>query len=550
MVSISVRSTSSASCNYDGRRSSLLIHPHGLKLLENYKQEKNSPICPKDTALSDAIANSLATGIRAKEVEISTSLRKVLKDSWADASDGKFYVTGEKEEESLQGTLSQARTSGDPGVVIRMTPSDPSSNVEQKKLVMMIIEVSVDKSGGEKKIGQAFDYLSLIEHCNGTVLLLTLNVDRIRAGGTKITQEAFIYLHSSEESERKMGFLWREVYEAGDETDLDLLKNSCGGIVRCLNCTECLRTIPSAANEAVPETLWKMVSDNVVVQDDKFVFKIFDNRFHPTFRKPNVWLEKRHRWIADLNVEKHLEFNESESLDVLGKPTRKRERDSDPPTNVAYPRGSVVVIKYKFVAGTHFASKVSHFQQVARCITSMHEADIVHGDIRGFNMLHPHPSPNTVSDAITRSCLIDFDLCGKPGVDKYPPGYASKVDDNVLPRSGKKCQSMEKCHDWRELSSVMAHYRIPPVRVAKLERAAKLERTAKLDAAALLDKLQEIEDKQKAWETLVNLLFVENVDNGVDFAASINTFIREHGDADIQIPNTLKRLWGDLLNGK
>jgi hypothetical protein len=109
---------------------------------------------------------------------------------------------------------------------------------------------------------------------------------------------------------------------------------------------------------------------------------------------------------------------------------------------------------------------------------------------------------------------------------------------------------MEKCHDWRELSSVMAHYRIPPVRVAKLERAAKLERTAKLDAAALLDKLQEIEDKQKAWETLVNLLFVENVDNGVDFAASINTFIREHGDADIQIPNTLKRLWGDLLNGK
>ena len=529
MVSISVRNNSNASYYYrEGRRSSLLIHPHGLKLLENYKQEKNSPICPKDTALSDAIASSLATVIRAKEVEISTSLRKVLKDSWADASGGKFYVTGEKEE-SVQGVLDHARASGDPDVVIRMlTPSEPSSNVEQKKLVMMIIEVSVDKSGGEKKIGQAFDYSCLIEHCNGTVLLLTLNVDRTRAGGMKITQEAFIYLHSSEESERKMGFLWREVYEAGDKTDLDLLKNSCGGIVRCLNCTECLRIIPSTANEAVPETQWNMVSDNVVVQDDKFVFKIFDNRFHPTFRKPNVWLEKRHRWIANLNVEKHLEFNESESLDVLGKPTRKRERDSDPPTNVAYPRGSVVVIKYKFVAGTHFASKVSHFQQVARCITSMHEADIVHGDIRGFNMLHPHPSPNTVSDAITRSCLIDFDLCGKPGVDKYPPGYASKVDDNVFARSGKQCQSMEKFHDWRELSSVMAHYSIP------------------LDSIATL---QEFKDKQKAWETLVNLLDVENVAKDADFAASIDTFIREDGDADIQLPNTLKRLWSNLLKG-
>jgi len=330
-----------------------------------------------------------------------------------------------------------------------------------------------------------------------------------------------------------MGFLWREVYEAGDKTDLDLLKNSCGGIVRCLNCTECLRIIPSTANEAVPETQWNMVSDNVVVQDDKFVFKIFDNRFHPTFRKPNVWLEKRHRWIADLNVEKHLEFNESESLDVLGKPTRKRERDSDPPTNVAYPRGSVVVIKYKFVAGTHFASKVSHFQQVARCITSMHEADIVHGDIRGFNMLHPHPSPNTVSDAITRSCLIDFDLCGKPGVDKYPPGYASKVDDNVFARSGKQCQSMEKFHDWRELSSVMAHYSI------QSESAY----------VATLQHLQYNEDKQKAWETLVNLLDVENVAKDADFAASIDTFIREHGDADIQLPNTLKRLWSNLLKG-
>jgi len=122
---------------------------------------------------------------------------------------------------------------------------------------------------------------------------------------------------------------------------------------------------------------------------------------------------------------------------------------------------------------------------------------------------------------------------------------------------------MEKCHDWRELSSVMAHYRIPPVRVAKLERAAKLERTAKLDAAELLDKLQEIEDKQqefedkqqefedkqKAWEALVNLLDVENVAQDADFAASIDTFIREHGDADIQLPNTLKRLWGNLLKG-
>jgi hypothetical protein len=89
----------------------------------------------------------------------------------------------------------------------------------------------------------------------------------------------------------------------------------------------------------------------------------------------------------------------------------------------------------------------------------------------------------------------------------------------------------------------MAHYGIPPERVAKLERAAQL------DTAALLDKSQEIEDKQKAWKTLVILLDIESVTKDTDFAASIDTIIREHGDADIQIPNTLKRLRGNLLKG-
>jgi tRNA A-37 threonylcarbamoyl transferase component Bud32 len=110
-------------------------------------------------------------------------------------------------------------------------------------------------------------------------------------------------------------------------------------------------------------------------------------------------------------------------------------------------QGSVLGIKHKFVRGTHSASKVSHFQEVARCITSMHEAGIVHGDIRCFNMLRPHPNSDPVPDRITRSCLIDFDLCGKPGIDQYPPVYASKVDDNVFVRSGKPCQNMETVQD-------------------------------------------------------------------------------------------------------
>ena len=85
-------------------------------------------------------------------------------------------MTGE-EEESVGGRLSQSITAGAPDTVIQMTPSGLSGKIEQQKLVKLIIEESVDKNGGEKKVGQAFDYSSLIDTPNETVLLFTLNVD-------------------------------------------------------------------------------------------------------------------------------------------------------------------------------------------------------------------------------------------------------------------------------------------------------------------------------------------------------------------------------------
>jgi len=220
--------------------------------------------------------------------------------------------------------------------LIRGSHSFERQHCDEEIGKMLIIEVSVDNNGGEKEIGQAFDCSRLIERPNETVLLFTLNVDRSWAGGLKITQETFMYLHSSDKSERKiLGFLWRDVYEAGGAIEFDFLMKSCGRIVRCLHCSEYLRTISSATNtnQPVPETKWDLISNNVAV--DKYVFKIFVYRFHPMYRKPDVWLQHNHPWTAGRNVVKHLEFKESESLDVLGKPTKKRCREGDPPTNVA-----------------------------------------------------------------------------------------------------------------------------------------------------------------------------------------------------------------------
>ena len=515
MASISVRNNTNASFyRRHGRRASLLLHPHGLHLLKFYVDQKKSPMSGRDIKFVNEIANTVQEVVREKETSISIKLREILKKLLENSGDNRISVTGEKEE-SVEGQLSQSHTSGDPDAVIRMAPLGVSGQVEQQKLVMLNIEVSVDKNGGEKKIGQAFDYASLIDRTNETVLLFTFNVDR-KGDGLKITQEAFIYVHDSVESRRKMGFLWREVYQSGSESDVEFLKTSCVGIVRCLNAADYLRRI--TASHSKPRS-WKVLSDNVAVENEESVFKVFDNRFHPTYRRPDLWLNEELPHIAELCVEKYLEFEESESIDVLGRPTKKRSYGEDDPNTVSYPRGSVIVIKYKFVDGTHIASKVSHFREIAYCISCMHQAGIVHGDIRGFNMLHPHPEYKETG--ITKSQLIDFDLFGSHGQDTYPPGYAPDVKENQFPRAGRSGSIMHKLDDWRDLASAMANYTIED------------DKKAEKDLESLWSFYWQVDGDTK--------------DSTMDFPALLDGFIAEHGDATIVLPPGQRVAWERIL---
>jgi hypothetical protein len=135
-------------------------------------------------------------------------------------------------------------------------------------------------------------------------------------------------------------------------------------------------------------------------------------------------------------------FEESDTADELGRPFLRNKRkfgdEYGSPMTVVYPRGLVRIRKYDFVHGTHFASKVSDFQAIARCIEEMHKAGIIHGDVCGFSMLHPHPEPVAGEPTIEKSLLIDFDLSSMVGTTDatYPPGYASRVPDNQFPRCG------------------------------------------------------------------------------------------------------------------
>jgi hypothetical protein len=69
----------------------------------------------------------------------------------------------------------------------------------------------------------------------------------------------------------------------------------------------------------------------------------------------------------------------------------------------------------------------------------------------------------------------------------------------------KPCKTMQKVDDWRELASVMAHYRLP------LEGVATFE---------------ELKEKTNAWETLLPT-FCHNrgTEDFLDFAATIDAFL-------------------------
>ena len=499
---------------HNKRRSSILENPIGVNLLKYYAAIKNktaessssssssssTSATNEDYKISSSLFDTLSGVWDKPETQVSQPLRDKMKELLDDGSG--TTVTGEKEE-AVEGELSQQRVSGQPDVVVRQSNSKVSpsgspdvvpplsdlgtadtasaSRSESSLLAPMFVEVSVDANGGEKKTGQNLDYSALTKNPNPTVLVLSLHFDRRRRptedGGDsalKITIEAFLCYVKDKPSNLKFGFLWREVYLAegcSEEAISTCLKSTCDGLARAIKCNEHLMQLSQRSDNKD----WKIFGDNVAIENNRTVYKIFDNRFHPTNRKPDVWLRieeawkqprgqnsKIPNWMNGISVETELLFQESSSVDPLGRPVggRKRGRGSNSThgsSTVPYPKGSVRIIKYSYLHGTHFASKVSDFLNIAYAIAEMHKADIIHGDIRGFNMLHPIAGD---SNSLERSKIIDFDLCGTTKNDCYPPGYSETVQDNNWPRCGKEMKIMKKEDDWFELGSAMAPYSV------------------------------------------------------------------------------------------
>jgi hypothetical protein len=495
---VSRNSTNQSFFDRHNRRASLLIHPHGLALLKHYKELKTKAA----TNLEGNHTRRFKESIEAKETEITQVLREAVPKWMKENELGEFSVTGEHAER-VDGTLSQVLTTGKPDFVLRAFKKDDRYGEDQPppaKSVFMILQASVDAGGGEKKIGQAFDYASLAEDTNTSLILVAFHVSRSKkkeedtdlTASVKITLEAFLYMHNDIEKERKLGFLWREGYEGEG-----VVEGSCEGLYRCLECAYELREL--SAKKTGTQCKWNLVSDNVAVGDN-YVYKIFDNRFYKSSRKLDHWLSN-YKWIEELQVKKEFEFTEGISRGDKTT-TGKRPRNQDKST--PYPEGEVTIIRYPYVEGVHFASLVSHFKDIASCIEEMHKVGLVHGDIRGFNMLHP------TEGGIKNSLLIDFDLTGKATIDTYPPHYATTVFENLHVRSGKACDALQYDDDWSDLESAMAIYE------------PKLE-------PKFYKNIRDFIQLKTAWTSLTEVIPPANIKKEID------AFIEKYGNIKINV---------------
>ena len=92
--------------------------------------------------------------------------------------------------------------------------------------------------------------------------------------------------------------------------------------------------------------------------------------------------------------------------------------------------GFLKMIVTQFKPGHHYARSPLDFVPVIEQLELLHSRGYVHGNIRAFNVVFAGKDGENVAG------LIDFDLSGKDGVKKYPPGYDGNLGDGDLLGSG------------------------------------------------------------------------------------------------------------------
>eukprot|EP00047_Mylnosiga_fluctuans_P000182 m.188242 g.188242 ORF g.188242 m.188242 type:complete len:554 (+) comp10023_c0_seq3:339-2000(+) len=121
------------------------------------------------------------------------------------------------------------------------------------------------------------------------------------------------------------------------------------------------------------------------------------------------------------------------------------------PATKAEERGQVIIIRYRFIAGSHIATTVAQFVDVINDLQAIHEAGFCHADVREANILF------APAGAAARSQFIDFDLSGRADIDTYPPRYYP-IPDGKRHAAAQPYEVMAMAHDRFSLAAIMQFY--------------------------------------------------------------------------------------------
>jgi hypothetical protein len=144
------------------------------------------------------------------------------------------------------------------------------------------------------------------------------------------------------------------------------------------------------------------------------------------------------------------------------------------------------LLSYPLLQGVVTAQNASQFVSIFKELASLHSKDLVHGDIRAYNMLF--------IGGIGR--LIDYDYSGKNNVRQYPQGYWTTLPDTKRHDQARGGALLHKEHNCFSLGAVMSMYSCHDPLWSEL--CEKLQ-TGHVDVNTLLKELTAIGQASLQW---------------------------------------------------
>lgn len=256
-------------------------------------------------------------------------------------------------------------------------------------------------------------------------------------------------------NEFRIALLWRH--------DTKTLKDASTQFGKVLFAVQLCSNFCSNSKVKENSTLYKYLGPNCCKIGD-CVFRSYDNRLRPTDRRPTLYLN-RNITINDVqgpiaqtvlkieNGNELLDFGESVVFESI----------LDEMDWLWRYQGKLLIVSTPYHDGVHYAMRPYHFLPIINHLQQLHRQNIVHGDIRAYNMVLKYITPSSVTDQAaigvssnnvsdSNSCdgwLIDLDFGGKHDFVSYPKGYKYSLDDGKRPgREGNKITIMD---DWKSL---------------------------------------------------------------------------------------------------